>query len=112
MAAILDLIEPEIAPFDPPTSALERNSDYKNLYKKSSRPAILGGRGGRKESSNVPFEGAMVHALLEDSPLLPLAYAISDHSATICHRMFGTLKSTCSGSPWVKILGVPFGVDP
>ena len=36
--------------------------------------------------------------------------AISDRSATICHRMSATLNSTGGGSLWVKVLGCSIGV--
>ena len=72
-AAILDLFEPEIAPFDPPFS---KTLPYNQKTKWIGSPVaeiwqfayigciygtpILGGRGGRRGSAMAPFERAMV----------------------------------------------------
>ena len=108
-AANLDLMSPEIAPFDPPT--------LKTVYPRTRHHplqrwpfAYVGDIWNRHLGEGEVVGGQRWHHSKErwwfpiGSPLWPLRY-ICNHSAAICDRMSPTLKSTGGGSIWAQISG-------
>ena len=101
MAAILDLIEPEILPLDPPTlktyprikhkvdrmalcgDMAIRNSIY---HEECIWNPILGGRKGRRVSSIVPIERAMVVSYTLSIVTIALSLTIRPQFAIECLR--------------------------
>jgi len=113
VAAILDLFEPQIAPFDPPTvktlprtkHEVDRITRYRDMAIRVSwghmEPPLWeeGEVVGVSEDTIRKSDGSFLYALHCDH------CAICNHSAAICYRMSPTLKSTGGGSLWAQIWG-------
>ena len=119
-AANLDLMQPEIAPFDPPTlktPTLEPNMKcIGSPVARYGHSRILGhmkppfrGRGGRRGSSMAPFERAMVVFYRLSMVIVALSMTIRPQFAIECLRRSNQHQG---GHIEPKFPGVPLGIAP
>jgi len=97
-AGILDLLEPEIAPLDPPSPKTHPRTKHEvdritrcrdmaiRVYWGHMEPPILGGRGGRRGSAMTPLERAMVVSYRLSIVTVALCVTIRPQFAIECLR--------------------------